>query len=1437
MKKKLILTYLFILVSLITYKSSSLSASSDLTINILDTFMELSKSDDFYFNGSKTSITEYADSMHTLDDPSIGKIYGSNVTFFNNDTTEYIYANDTMMETSHITMVAQEDDPIVQIVPRNIFKTPNIEKLYIGKEYGVFVKTSYMIEGNENGPICTNLYLLDFTQKFDDFDHYKQKITPLFQREYVYFDSSNEFILTRGRLYPGYPYCFSRYINTQTDKDDVVVALPYVECEREKFYAESNQFFLSDVEQTITLFNEQHLNQMDEDYVPKEDKGKYIMQQDVAYKAKIYDVNDNELADTTKIVLKTILNETTSYILDYITYANEAMTIINMLSEIVDAQGDTVQAVENLFTYIPNYVTAEEQIEKNGYLCKNAVSKLVFDLSSGDYGEGSYLYYDIEDFIEFDYQLGYTSVENGFEYIDKWDTTISRGLSLEFRSEFDKNYNFKEAGFYNYELREKEGDQQESRELKNEQLISLLPFGSNRFSFTPSKTGLYTFDTIGAHSKPSISIQNNDLENEVIISNDGDDISGLVELRKDITYCITIEYEETNEAGKFNLTYNFTPSKISLGNNNVDLIYDETYLLFEPDENAYYRFSNNMNVVSEVYDNNFNYKSKDVNGFIMLEKNNVYYLKLVRESVIGSIDILVEDKVNVTFYERNNSQSILEQSSFSTIEQVELLIPTEMGYVFKGWKTVDGDTVTNDNIKNYIQPNLNLYPDWEVIEYDIFYYGIDGSVISNVKYTIETGINFEETPAISKYIILNWLDENGNIISTNDEYYTGTKHYFPDWVKETSEISFDCRSEITDGILTNIYWDDDTINVDYGEIKQLPVPFSIDGFEFKGWTYNDTQVTNEYGLILPGIKFEDNATVEAKWLRTQYYFELDMIFDNGIYDFDIKMRDSVNGDNNVFIDAAAVENGMFDLTCIEEAFENMLEEASYDEYSNKGYNFEYYTSVLNDSTKRVYMINIEDTTQGFTLYPYFKPKDYIIDLCYNGKILTLNTNYEIEYNNYNDGKSSFDSSSDFIKKGYKYVGFYDGKGNKIFDENQKITSVGLMKLEDLVDKNRIEVVIKFEAISYNIIYNSNGGDGFMFESTHTFDEYKALRYNEFTRGSEDFLGWNTNSDGTGDTYADGQLIKNLCFEEGDTIELYAMWPTYYTVKYIKNGGTGNDYTSQFDYGEQYRLEYNHYNKVGHSFLGWSTTPNGPVVYENAAYVTYQNNEIYGEIYLYAIWEANTYTITYHNLLDKIYKPSGYYIYGVGMQLPDSLTYEEGDGYDDYTPTFPHKITWYDNPNFYNTPIKVIGSTDIGNIDLYAKYEYTKTIYKNYYLSYTVTDDKSVVVKINIFKSFVEEIQNANFEYFKLDISFKMKEIDDGYQEVYIDGLGENKIIYKDSSGTGKNTALIKVEINGIEVCGSQYAEGETIELEFKASGSKDDDWYFEDLVVEMNYSF
>lgn len=88
----------------------------------------------------------------------------------------------------------------------------------------------------------------------------------------------------------------------------------------------------------------------------------------------------------------------------------------------------------------------------------------------------------------------------------------------------------------------------------------------------------------------------------------------------------------------------------------------------------------------------------------------------------------------------------------------------------------------------------------------------------------------------------------------------------------------------------------------------------------------------------------------------------------------------------------------------------------------------------------------------------------------------------------------------------------------------------------------ITLYAKWTPITYTVEFNANGGVAPSAPSqTFTYDVPQNLKENVFTRDGYTFVGWNTEADGFGTTYADEQVVENLTSTQGTVVTLYAQW--------------------------------------------------------------------------------------------------------------------------------------------------------------------------------------------------------------------------------------------------------------------------------------------------------
>lgn len=86
-------------------------------------------------------------------------------------------------------------------------------------------------------------------------------------------------------------------------------------------------------------------------------------------------------------------------------------------------------------------------------------------------------------------------------------------------------------------------------------------------------------------------------------------------------------------------------------------------------------------------------------------------------------------------------------------------------------------------------------------------------------------------------------------------------------------------------------------------------------------------------------------------------------------------------------------------------------------------------------------------------------------------------------------------------------------------------------------------------ITYTVTYDANGGWGETNDSTHKYDEERALSKNNYKRAGYSFSGWDENPSAVSPKYSDKEIVSNLTTTNHDVIKLYAIWKVSQTSKF------------------------------------------------------------------------------------------------------------------------------------------------------------------------------------------------------------------------------------------------------------------------------------------------
>lgn len=205
--------------------------------------------------------------------------------------------------------------------------------------------------------------------------------------------------------------------------------------------------------------------------------------------------------------------------------------------------------------------------------------------------------------------------------------------------------------------------------------------------------------------------------------------------------------------------------------------------------------------------------------------------------------------------------------------------------------------------------------------------------------------------------------------------------------------------------------------------------------------------------------------------------------------------------------------------------------------------------------------------------------------------------YTVDFNA-NNGSTTPSSQTSTCTASYTFDSWYSYKTDKHYTPNTSYeftTSDTLYSMWDISYSNYSSITLP-NAISknsssageYTVTYHANDGSG-------TQTSASAARTTTYT-----FAGWNTKPDGTGTTYSAGSSYKPT-----SSHTLHAKWnSSTSTASITLPTPTREDYT----------------------FIGWATSANA-----DANSVITGDYTPEGDTNLYAIWERNTYTITYKYL--------------------------------------------------------------------------------------------------------------------------------------------------------------------------------------------------------------
>ncbi len=447
--------------------------------------------------------------------------------------------------------------------------------------------------------------------------------------------------------------------------------------------------------------------------------------------------------------------------------------------------------------------------------------------------------------------------------------------------------------------------------------------------------------------------------------------------------------------------------------------------------------------------------------------------------------------------------------------------------------------------------------------------------------------------------------------------------------------------------------------------------------------------------------------------------------------------------------------------------------------------------------------------------------------------------------------------------------------------------MGELRIEDIYYVNgeirKSDMVIVYPGdpeTEAKITFDANGG-------TASFTEQIYKLWNPLgtlptaSRTGYQFDGW----------YAVNQKITSTTIMDDTLHAVEAKWTaiTYY-VEYVANKPEnashdveGSMANLSCTYDKKFALKNNEYSLIGWAFQGWATSADGEVVYGDGAEISQNLTSVASDtIKLYAVWKANTYTVTYD--------ANG----GTGTTVTSTFTYDSSNTFSANGFTNTDTVTWYANfdakgtikwefmgwstnqaatqATYKNEQATQDNLATGGNVTLYA-------VWNNYSITSNgavfVTDDggwglygKALFPPLNsepingwlipmskksnfsnrINLSSFNSCMNSNYT-FVFTVTVEMAEVSDGYQEICLFNRDD---IHDDTTGYSRVVAESKGLVAWVEV---EHTNGDlnekqsehtvTIEvsgdkvkpemfLRYDANGNDEDTWLWYGAKVSIN---
>ena len=593
----------------------------------------------------------------------------------------------------------------------------------------------------------------------------------------------------------------------------------------------------------------------------------------------------------------------------------------------------------------------------------------------------------------------------------------------------------------------------------------------------------------------------------------------------------------------------------------------------------------------------------------------------------------------------------------STIAETQVSTPTRKGYTFGGWYTAETEG-TQVTLPVTVTGTATYYAHWTAQTYSVTYVMNGGAEIAAGSYTYGVGMNLPTPATRTGYTFAGWYatsDFSGNAVTSIGTTETGDKTFYAKWTLVTYDITYS-------GLEGGTHSNPTTYDVEDSDITLTAA--SRDGYRFDGW-YDAQTGGNKVETI--DVSEAVDVTLYARWTQL----------------FTVTYAVGANAADGATAPAAVQVADGESVTL--PAGDNIPAAAT-------GYHFDgWYV----EGTK------IEGTT-------YTPAADVTITATYAANIYTVAFDDNVDDSSvtgtmasqpFTYGTAQNLTDNAFTRTGYTFSGWAtSADGTVAYDDKESVNN--------LTAKNGATVTLYavWDPIAPTIKWektdNVTGNDpsGTIYSWNEESGNYTiTLPENTYSCAGSVFNGWVVVVSESSNSY---QPDETFTVAPGTKVTISPAWKVTSTITFDPNGAAGGTVPDAIKgkvSGDTIDLPGNTGNLVrtGYTFGGWSETQDG-----NAIEGQYT---VEGNVTLYAVWTANTYTVT----LDYNYENAPA---DVTITVTFGSTFGAGDGWPTAEPVrdgFTFKGWWTANDG---TGTQYTGATQVtteaANLTLYAHWSAT-----------------------------------------------------------------------------------------------------------------------------------